>query len=231
MFILKDSAASLLSLSPFSSLKFTPSTQWLDHQTEAAVEIDTVEVKDMVMIIEERSKDSIEEHICKKKELTLFQLPHARHRHRSESPEERRDGKKKEKKHKKSKREHRSDSQEGNKDLDDDIPSSRPTLDQLGYSNVNNPFNDINLESKFVWGKKKQRDRKDFGLSASELEQRERDRKREADEELAKLNKRRAERELERKEREEEMERKQREAELAQMGDWHAKEEEVSQRY
>jgi hypothetical protein len=114
-------------------------------------------------------------------------------------------------------------------DLDDNIPSSRPTLDQLGYSNVNNPFNDINLESKFVWGKKKQRDRKDFGLSTSELEQRERDRKREADEELAKLNKRRAERELERKEREEEMERKQREAELAQMGDWHAKEEEVSQ--
>jgi hypothetical protein len=162
-------------------------------------------------------------------------LHHGRHRHRSESPEERsrerRDGKKKEKKHKKSKREHRGDSEDRNKDLDDNIPSSRPTLDQLGYSNVNNPFNDINLESKFVWGKKKQRDRKDFGLSASELEQRERDRKREADEELAKLNKRRAERELERKEREEEMERKQREAELAQMGDWHAKEEEVSLRY
>ncbi|ORZ21424.1 mid region of cactin-domain-containing protein [Absidia repens] len=107
-----------------------------------------------------------------------------------------------------------------------DYASSRPSLDQLGYSNVNNPFNDINLESKFVWGKKNQRDRKDFGLSASELDRRERDRKREADEELAKLNKRRAERELERKQREEEMEQKQREAELAQMGDWHAKEEE-----
>ncbi|KAI8343039.1 mid region of cactin-domain-containing protein [Chlamydoabsidia padenii] len=144
-----------------------------------------------------------------------------KHRHRSESPEERKDRRKKEKKHKKSKKE-----QEDNNQDDQDIPSSRPTLDQLGYSNVNNPFNDINLESKFVWGKKKQRDRKDFGLSAEDMERRERERKREADEELAKLNKRRAQREQERKEREEEMERKQREAELAQMGDWHAKEEE-----
>lgn len=113
-------------------------------------------------------------------------------------------------------------------DDDKDYASSRPSLDQLGYSNVNNPFNDINLESKFVWGKKNQRDRKEFGLSSTELDRRERDRKREADEELAKLNKRRAERELERKQREEEMEQKQRDAELAQMGDWHAKEEEVS---
>jgi hypothetical protein len=52
----------------FHLLHFTPSTQWLDHQTEAAVEIDTVEAKETVMIIEERSKDSLAEHKCKGKD-------------------------------------------------------------------------------------------------------------------------------------------------------------------
>jgi phage-related minor tail protein len=102
----------------------------------------------------------------------------------------------------------------------------KPSLEALGYSNVNNPFNDVNLESKFVWGKKKQRDKKQLGLSEAELKRRERDRKKEADEELAKLNKRRAEREREMELREEEQARVQRDAELAQMGDWEAKEEE-----
>ncbi|KAI9304591.1 mid region of cactin-domain-containing protein [Cunninghamella echinulata] len=104
--------------------------------------------------------------------------------------------------------------------------SGRPSLEQLGYSNVNNPFNDINLESKFVWSKKKEWDKKELGLSNSEIKRREQQRKLEADEEIAKLNKKRAEREIERKLREEEMDRQQREAELAQMGDWKTKEEE-----
>ncbi|OBZ91758.1 Cactin [Choanephora cucurbitarum] len=104
--------------------------------------------------------------------------------------------------------------------------SGRPSLEALGYSNVSNPFNDVNLESKFVWGKKKQRDKKELGLSEAELKRREKERRREADEELAKLNKRRAEREREMELREEEYERMQRDAELAQMGDWEAKEEE-----
>lgn len=84
----------------------------------------------------------------------------------------------------------------------------------------------MNLESKFVWGKKKQHDKKKLGYSEADLERRERDRKKEAEEELAKLNKRRAEREREIEEREEEQARIQRDAELAQMGDWEAKEEE-----
>lgn len=105
--------------------------------------------------------------------------------------------------------------------------SGRPSLEQLGYSNVNNPFNDINLESKFVWSKKKEWDKKELGLSNAEIKRREQQRKLEADEEIAKLNKKRAEREIERKLREEEMDRQQREAELAQMGDWKTKEEEV----
>ncbi|KAI8883583.1 hypothetical protein K501DRAFT_184164, partial [Backusella circina FSU 941] len=129
------------------------------------------------------------------------------------------------KKHRKKKEKKRSSYDD---DEDQEAPSSnlRPSLDQLGYSNVNNPFNDINLESKFVWGKKKQRDKKELGLSETDLRRRERDRKQEADDELAKLNKRRAEREREIELREEEMARIQRDAELAQMGDWETKEEE-----
>lgn len=80
-----------------------------------------------------------------------------------------------------------------------------------------------------MWSKKKQRDKKELGLSEEEIRRRERERKREADEELAKLNKRRAEREREMELREQERTRKQREAELAQMGEWELKEEEVTE--
>ncbi|KAI7904738.1 mid region of cactin-domain-containing protein [Cokeromyces recurvatus] len=132
-------------------------------------------------------------------------------------------------KHKKEKKEkHRYKSEEYNDDshMDESNDLHRPTLESLGYSNVNNPFNDVNLESKFVWNKKKQQEKKRLGLSEAELKRLEQERKREADEELAKLNKRRAEREREMELREEELARMQRDAELAQMGDWEAKEEE-----
>lgn len=167
----------------------------------------------------------------------LYYILFFKSRHRDRSPSvdedsdyERRHKRKKDKKHKKHKKEKRdhnrhSDSEEEDKKIEG---SNRPTLEQLGYSNVNNPFNDINLESKFVWSKKKEWDKKELGLSESEIKRREKHRKIEADEELAKLNKKRAEREIERKLREEEMDRMQRDAELAQMGDWQAKEEEVN---
>jgi hypothetical protein len=102
-----------------------------------------------------------------------------------------------------------------------------PKLNELGYTNVNNPFNDVNLESKFQWAKKKEKDKKS-GLTSTDMKRREVERKRETEEELAKLNKRRAEREIEMELREEERTRMQRDAELAQMGDWKAKEDEVS---
>lgn len=141
-------------------------------------------------------------------------------RHRDDSPDRHRSGK-----HKKEKKKYKS--QYGSDDEDQQkIETGQPSLETLGYSNVSNPFNDVNLESKFVWGKKKQRDKKQLGLSETDLQKRERDRKREADEELAKLNKRRAERERELELREEEQTRIQRDAELAAMGDWEAKEEE-----
>lgn len=147
-----------------------------------------------------------------------------RRKHRSRSPEER-SRRRKEKKSKKDRYRDVSDHSENN---DDELPasSSRPSLEHLGYSNVNNPFNDINLESKFEWTKKKQRDRKMFGKDAAEIRKREHERRRETEEELAKLNKRRAEREIEMQLREEELQRMQRDAELAQMGDWETKEEE-----
>ncbi|KAI9010444.1 mid region of cactin-domain-containing protein [Phycomyces nitens] len=149
-----------------------------------------------------------------------------KHRQRSRTPEER-SRKSKDKKHKKSKRDRHRDESEEEIDDTEDIPSaSQPSLENLGYSNVNNPFNDVNLESKFIWSKKKERDRKELGLSQGDIKRRERDRRREAEEELAKLNKRRAEREIEMQLREEELARMQRDAELAQMGDWQAKEEE-----
>ncbi|CAO0789326.1 unnamed protein product [Mucor circinelloides] len=141
-------------------------------------------------------------------------------RHRDDSSDRHRSSK-----HKKEKKKY--ESRYGSDDEEQQrIETGQPSLETLGYSNVNNPFNDVNLESKFVWGKKKQRDKKQLGLSETDLQKRERDRKREADEELAKLNKRRAERERELELREEEQARVQRDAELAAMGDWEAKEEE-----
>ncbi|KAG0166300.1 hypothetical protein DFQ28_007550 [Apophysomyces sp. BC1034] len=146
-------------------------------------------------------------------------------RQRSYSPDESDRRRRKEKKHKSSKKDRYKDVSDDD-DIADLPSSSNPSLETLGYSNVNNPFNDVNLESKFVWTKKKDRDRRELGLDSTEIKRRERIRRREADEELAKLNKRRAEREIEMQLREEEMARMQRDAELAQMGDWKAKEEE-----
>ncbi|CAM0142374.1 hypothetical protein VKS41_002132 [Umbelopsis sp. WA50703] len=145
------------------------------------------------------------------------------HRRASDSGDERRDRKrsKKDKKKKKSKRERYSASEEDKSEDDMD----NPKLNELGYTNVNNPFNDVNLESKFQWAKKKEKDKKS-GLTSTDMKRREVERKRETEEELAKLNKRRAEREIEMELREEERTRMQRDAELAQMGDWKAKEDE-----
>ncbi|KAI8985131.1 mid region of cactin-domain-containing protein [Pilobolus umbonatus] len=148
-----------------------------------------------------------------------------RHRDRSSSPNSRKEhSRHKHKKHKKHKKERKHSSYSSPEEID--IDKTDEKLKTLGYSNVNNPFNDVNLESKFVWGKKKQRDKKELGLTESEIRRREYERKREAEEELAKLNKRRAEREREIELREEEQARLQRDSELAQMGDWEAKEEE-----
>lgn len=90
------------------------------------------------------------------------------------------------------------------------------------YSATDNPFHDVNLGQQFRWQKKIEKDRKQ-GLSLVEAQRRDAIRKQEAKEELERLNKRRAEREVEQQLREEEEIRMQRLAESAQMADWLAK--------
>lgn len=77
---------------------------------------------------------------------------------------------------------------------------------------------------KFEWHKKKERE-KALGLSTEEVARRDAARRKEAEEELAKLQKKRAEREVERELREEETSRMRRAADDAAMAGWAAKED------
>lgn len=92
------------------------------------------------------------------------------------------------------------------------------------YSAVDNPFNDANLTDRFVWGKKREKEKKS-GLTAEEAARRDAQRRAEAEEELERLNRRRADREAEMQLREEEAMRMARQQESAQMAAWHAKED------
>lgn len=91
------------------------------------------------------------------------------------------------------------------------------------YSAVDNPFNDANLTDRFVWGKKREKEKK-AGMTAEEAARRDAQRRAEAEEELERLNRRRADREAEMQLREEEALRMARMQESAQMAAWHAKE-------
>ncbi|RUS21909.1 mid region of cactin-domain-containing protein [Endogone sp. FLAS-F59071] len=143
-------------------------------------------------------------------------------KHRANSPDDR-SYRKKDKKEKRQKHDKESSSKPFDEDLT--IPDTGPTLSSLGYSNVDNPFNDVNIESKFVWSKKQHRDKR-LGLSPVEIARRERERRLDTQSEIEKLQKRRVEREIEMALREEELSRMQRESEAAMMGDWQAKEDE-----
>lgn len=81
----------------------------------------------------------------------------------------------------------------------------------------------MNLGQKFNWHKKNELDRKK-GLSVAEAQRRDAIRRQEAKEELERLNRRRAEREVELRLREEEELRMARLQESAQMSDWLSKE-------
>lgn len=93
----------------------------------------------------------------------------------------------------------------------------------IGYSDKDNPFNDNNLNQKFVWEKKVATETK-AGLNEQQRLMMEKKRREEAMVELEKLNRKRAEREEEMKLREEETERLRREQERAKLGDWETKE-------
>ncbi|TRM68403.1 mid region of cactin-domain-containing protein [Schizophyllum amplum] len=91
------------------------------------------------------------------------------------------------------------------------------------YSATDNPFHDANLGQQFRWHKKNEKERKE-GMSAAESARRDAIRRQEAKEELAKLNKQRAQREAEMRLREEEDLRLKRLQESVQMSEWVAKE-------
>ena len=92
------------------------------------------------------------------------------------------------------------------------------------YSAADNPFHDANLGEAFVWNKKRDKEKK-AGMTAEEISRKDAFRRQEAKEELERLNKRRAEREVEMQLREEEDIRMKRLAEDAQMAGWIAKED------
>lgn len=92
------------------------------------------------------------------------------------------------------------------------------------YTAEDNPFGDSNLGQQFKWHKKREQEKK-MGISDEEAARRDQVRRLEAKEELERLNKRRAEREVEMQLREEEEARLARLAESAQMAEWIAKED------
>ena len=93
------------------------------------------------------------------------------------------------------------------------------------YSATDNPFHDANLGEQFVWAKKRDKEKK-AGLTAEDIARKDALRRLEAKEELERLNKKRADREVEMRLREEEEAKQRRLAESAQMASWHAKEDE-----
>eukprot|EP01018_Ginkgo_biloba_P033425 Gb_26930 [translate_table: standard] len=95
-----------------------------------------------------------------------------------------------------------------------------------GYSNDSNPFGDSNLNEKFVWRKKIERDVTQ-GMSLEELSMRaEKKRQKERMAEIEKVKKRREERAIEKAQHEEEMAMLARERARAEFQDWEKKEEE-----
>ncbi|KAE8098428.1 hypothetical protein FH972_016494 [Carpinus fangiana] len=95
-----------------------------------------------------------------------------------------------------------------------------------GYSNDSNPFGDSNLNEKFVWGKKIERDVSQ-GVPLDEFSAKaEKKRQRERMAEIEKVKKRREERAIEKAQHEEEMAMLARERARAEFQDWEKKEEE-----
>ncbi|KAG8724939.1 hypothetical protein FRC09_011830 [Ceratobasidium sp. 395] len=107
----------------------------------------------------------------------------------------------------------------------EELGASLPTVaaELSAYDALDNPFHDANLNQQFKWHKKTEKEKK-AGISLQESQRREAIRRQEAKEELDRLNKRRAEREVEQQLREEEDARMQRLAESAQMAEWISKE-------
>ncbi|KAG8906865.1 hypothetical protein FRB99_005925 [Tulasnella sp. 403] len=104
-----------------------------------------------------------------------------------------------------------------------DEEDARQVAELSVYSALDNPFHDVNLGQQFKWHKKSEKEKK-MGLSVAEARQRDELRRQEAKEELERLNKRRAEREVAQALREEEEAHMQRLVESAQTAEWISKE-------
>ncbi|KAE8269192.1 hypothetical protein A4X09_0g3138 [Tilletia walkeri] len=107
----------------------------------------------------------------------------------------------------------------------EEAAARQAAAEALFYSAEDNPFHDANLGQQFKWGKKEDKDKK-LGLSLAEARAKDEIRRREAQEEVARLAAKRAQREVDRQLREQEQAKAAREAESAQMAAWVAKEDE-----
>ncbi|KAJ7774255.1 mid region of cactin-domain-containing protein [Mycena maculata] len=138
-----------------------------------------------------------------------------RDRSRSKDPE------RKDKKRKRDKSEERK-ARKAEKKRAKEEEEARQVAELSVYSSESNPFNDVNLGQQFRWHKKNEKERKQ-GMSLADSQRRDAIRRTEAKEELDRLNKRRAEREVEQRLREEEEMRMARLQESAQMSEWLSK--------
>ncbi|KAF8974644.1 mid region of cactin-domain-containing protein [Flammula alnicola] len=132
-----------------------------------------------------------------------------------------RDGDRRDKKRKRDKSEERKARKAEKKRLKEE-EEARRVAELSIYSATDNPFHDVNLGQQFSWHKKNEMERKK-GLTLAESQRRDAIRRQEAKEELERLNRRRAEREVEARLREEEELRMSRLQESAQMSEWLSK--------
>lgn len=105
-----------------------------------------------------------------------------------------------------------------------ELEHARKLTELTMYSAADNPFHDANLGQQFQWHKKQEKEKK-AGMTPEEIQRKDAIRRIEAKEELEKLNKKRAEREVEMALRDEEETRMKRMAEDAAMAEWIAKED------
>ncbi|XP_066921803.1 splicing factor Cactin-like isoform X1 [Clytia hemisphaerica] len=92
-------------------------------------------------------------------------------------------------------------------------------VNDLGYTNTDNPFGDTNLTDNFVWNKKHQQE------GTKNIAQKQRHKQEELRDELEKVKRRRQEREREKAARDEEMTLMQREKEAAMFSNWEKQED------
>ncbi|KAK5582640.1 hypothetical protein RB653_004225 [Dictyostelium firmibasis] len=146
-----------------------------------------------------------------------------------ESKEERRKRKKQEKKEKEERKASETPEEKRKRRLEKKQrkeENKKSDLDLSGYSNMTNPFNDVNLQEKFVWKAKRDKMIKD-GMKASEYDEKfGKKRREEIQQEIEKAKSKREQREKEKEIWEEEKERLQRMRDMSNNEELEKKEEE-----